>query len=304
MRAALTVPLALAAATVLGASARPLADFDRVVGGVIAYTTMPGDGLRSLGARFGVDVATLAAESGLAPSAALPVGRTLRIDNRHVVPEGLSPGAIIVNIPQRMLFTTDGTLPVGLPVAVGRPSWPTPLGPFTIVMKEENPTWDVPASIQEEARHAGRSLPAKVPPGPDNPLGRFWLGLSVPGVGIHGTNAPSSIYGAVTHGCIRMHPDDIAWLFPRVSAGGAGHTIHEPVLLAVTADEIYLEVHRDVYGRARWSAREEAEMLVHGRGVAEWVDWDLVREVIAARRGVARPVSRPGYAALIDEETR
>ncbi len=79
-------------------------------------------------------------------------------------------------------------------MAVGRADWQTPLGDFTIVIKEEDPTWDVPLSIQQEMRRAGKRVVKSVPPGPANPLGRFWLGLSLDSVGIHGTIAPLSIY--------------------------------------------------------------------------------------------------------------
>ena len=134
-----------------------------------------------------------------------------------------------------------------IPVAVGRPQWATPRGSFTIVLREENPTWDVPRSILDEARRRGRSHPARVPPGPDNPLGAFWLGLSQGSIGLHGTNAPSSIYSFASHGCVRLHPDDIAWLFPRVAVGDRVELIYEPVLLAAVGAQVFLEVHRDAY---------------------------------------------------------
>lgn len=98
------------------------------------------------------------------------------------------------------------------PIAVGMPSYPTPLGRFRIVTKERNPTWNPPDS----AWAAGMG---PVPPGPGNPLGTRWMGLSIPGYGIHGTPAPSSIGTAASHGCIRMYIHQSEWLFERVSVG-------------------------------------------------------------------------------------
>ncbi|MBW3592794.1 MAG: L,D-transpeptidase/peptidoglycan binding protein [Actinobacteria bacterium] len=97
-------------------------------------------------------------------------------------------------------------------IAVGTPSYPTPLGRFRIVTKERNPTWNPPDS----AWAAGMG---PIPPGPGNPLGTRWMGLSIPGYGIHGTSAPSSIGTAASHGCIRMYIHQSEWLFERVSVG-------------------------------------------------------------------------------------
>jgi L,D-transpeptidase ErfK/SrfK len=261
-----------------------------LAGGVRTHVVSKGDTLTSIGARFGIEVSVLRADNQLLPTGTLAAGQALRIDNRHVVPSQVEAGSVLINLPQRLLFYVAADRATALPVAVGRRSWPTPLGALSIVVKETDPTWDVPASIRAEARRAGRELPLSVPPGPNNPLGRFWLGLSRGGVGIHGTNAPSSIYHAVTHGCVRLHPDDIAWLYPRVQAGTPVRIIYEPVLLAVVDGEVFLEVHPDVYGRAD-EARRVARALAAGAGVSARVDWMLADEVLVARQGIASPVT-------------
>jgi L,D-transpeptidase ErfK/SrfK len=200
-------------------------------------------------------------------------------------------GTIVVNIPQRMLFFRTGERVFSAPVAVGSRGWPTPVAPFRILEKETDPTWDVPDSIALEARDRGQRLPAKVPPGPNNPLGRHWLGLSIGSVGIHGTNAPASLYGAVTHGCIRVHPDDIALLFELVKVGSPGRTIYEPILLADDGHDVYLEVHPDVYRRTSGSLQDQARLMASSRGLAERIDWARADAVIAARAGIARQVT-------------
>lgn len=266
------------------------ADQGRITGGVSTYTTAKGDTLLSIGARFGVDATTLAADNALKTNAAVPVELSLRIDNRHIVPAGVASGAITINVPQRLLFYEwDGTV-AAFPVAVGQPDWRTPRRPFIVLTKETNPAWDVPESIREEARRAGRTLPAVVPPGPNNPLGKFWLGLSIPGVGIHGTNAPASIYRAATHGCIRVGPENIAWLFARVAVGTPGQVIYQPILLAVVGGEVFLEVHRDIYRQQRGEADDQVRTLAEAAGVSSDVDWDAVEAAIDLRRGVATRV--------------
>jgi L,D-transpeptidase ErfK/SrfK len=261
-----------------------------LTGGVHRYVTVAGDTWALLEARFGVDARTLIADNGLTTGRPLPAGLELRVDNRHIVPGALERVGLVINVPQRMLFHDAGEMVMGAPLAVGKPSWRTPLGAFTIIAHEEDPTWDVPASIMAEARRAGRQLPASVPPGPSNPLGKYWLGLSIGGVGIHGTNAPSSIYHAVTHGCMRLAAADIATLFARVSPGTAGVIVYEPVLMALDGGEILLEVHPDIYRRVP-DAAGVAHALARSLGVEQDVDWALAGQIIAARHGVARQVS-------------
>jgi lipoprotein-anchoring transpeptidase ErfK/SrfK len=112
------------------------------------------------------------------------------------------------------LYLYDGTRLVRVfPVATGQAAWPTPLGQFQIVVKQKNPWWFPPT---QDSWAAGAK---PVPPGPDNPLGTRWMGLSVPGVGIHGTDEPWSIGHSESHGCIRMQVVSAEWLFNRVRVG-------------------------------------------------------------------------------------
>ena len=263
-----------------------------VIGQVSSHPIVPGDTLVSLGARHGVEPRTLAADNDMDTSSVLRPGRTLRVDNRHIVPAGNPEAALVINIPQRVLFHTDGAVR-GFPIAPGRPSWPTPTGTFRVVTREQNPTWDVPASILAEARRAGKSHPTRVPPGRDNPLGAFWLGLDAGGIGIHGTNAPASIYRFVSHGCIRLHPDDIAWLFPRVTAGAVVALVYEPVLLTRSGDRVFLEVHPDIYQRKMPTLTRVRE-LAAAHGLTEHIDWTAAARVLHARHGVARDVGIEG----------
>ncbi len=121
---------------------------------------------------------------------------------------------IVIHRGLNRLYLYDGTRLVRVfPVATGQAAWPTPLGQFQIVVKQKNPWWFPPT---QDSWAAGAK---PVPPGPDNPLGTRWMGLSVPGVGIHGTDEPWSIGHSESHGCIRMQVASAEWLFNRVRVG-------------------------------------------------------------------------------------
>jgi L,D-transpeptidase ErfK/SrfK len=206
-------------------------------------------------------------------------------DIAQLAPRALDNG-IVINVPQRMLFLVRNGVEVArYPVGLGRPGWPTFLGPFTIVAKEVDPAWDVPKSIQEEQRRAGKRVVTRIGPGPSNPLGKYWLGLSVPGYGIHGTNAPASISTFQSHGCIRLLAADIADLFARVEVGTPGLSIYEPVLLAVIGQELWLEAHRDVYRLARRDAQNYVAVEAARLSFGASIDADVVETVLRERDG-------------------
>ena len=149
----------------------------------------------------------------------------------------------------------------------------------------------VPASIQEEMRRESKVVLTKVPPGPDNPLGKYWIGLSLPGYGIHSTNAPASVYHFQSHGCIRLQPGNAEKLFPEIRIGMDGRAISTPVLLAMLDDgRIYLEVNRDVYGKAT-SALPMLKKLAGENHLASHMDWQKIAQVIERQEGLAREVN-------------
>lgn len=267
----------------------------RVTGSDTEYTVQQGDSLTAIGARFGLEPKLLARQNALPANARLHPGQLLHVRHPHIVPASLDDG-ILVNLPQRMLFNfSQGKLVSAYPVGLGKPSWPTPQGEFRIVNRQANKPWLVPKSIQEEMRREGKIVQEEVPPGPDNPLGKHWLGLNLWGYGIHGTIAPASVYHFQSHGCIRLHPDDIAELFDQVRVGMQGRLIYQPVLLAVIEDgRILLEVHRDIYKKGIDPARTVRD-LAEANGLSQSIDWPKVDAVIAAQDGLAEEVGRlPG----------
>ena len=261
-----------------------------IVGSTSTYVARAGATLGLVSARVGESPRLIARENGLARNVRLRDWQRLSIDNRHIVPGGAADG-ILINIPQRMLFLLRGNgAEAAYPIAVGKPTWETPIGAFTIGAKDRDPTWVVPEEIQEEMREKGQPVLTEVPPGPDNPLGAYRLRLRNTDYAIHGTNAPASIFGYGTHGCIRLGPADIAALFDQVSIGEPVALIYAPVLLAVEpAGEIYLEVHRDIYNRGL-DSQTVIDRAAAALGVTGRLDADRVKDVLAARDGIARRV--------------
>jgi len=260
-----------------------------LTGGQFEHVVQRGDTLGTLSARFGAGIAAIVERNGIRRDDRLVPGQLLSIDNRHIaLIEG--PEQLVINLAQRMLFLVEGGNVSGYPIAVGLRTWPTPVGPFTIVDKEENPTWDVPLSIQAEMQAQGKPVIKSMPPSPENPLGKHWLRLSLQSIGIHGTIAPSSVYRYASHGCMRMHPEDVATLFGRVAVGTAGVIVYRPVTLARIEGRVFLEVHADVYRRAPVRLAT-VDAAARREGYDGLVDWAAVRRVVDEARGIAVDVT-------------
>lgn len=256
------------------------------------YQVRRGDTVLAIAGRYGADWRQVARANGLSNPDRIHPGRRLTIETRRIIPAVTERG-IVINIPEAMLYYFEqGRLVFHAGIGLGKPGrWRTPAGAFTIISKERHPTWEVPVSIQQEMEAEGRVVLTRVPPGPENPLGEFWLGLSIPGYGIHGTIAPSSIGQYWSHGCIRLHPEDIRQLFAIVAVGMPGELVYEPVKVAVSAGLVYLEAHPDVYGFKRPRLSDVEAAL---RSLDVPVDWHRVTMVLAKRSRMAEVVSVEG----------
>jgi L,D-transpeptidase ErfK/SrfK len=155
----------------------------------------------------------------------------------------------VLNIATKRLFYFP-QMPAGqpqvvmtFPIGIGRVGWETPLGAASVVAKAVNPSWYVPASVRSEHAAMGDPLPSVVPPGPDNPLGTRVLKLDLPGYLIHGTNQPYGVGMRVSHGCVRLYPENIETLYELVAIGEAVQIINEPYLLGELDGRIMFEAH-------------------------------------------------------------
>jgi len=285
-------PPAAATAPEPGAALAPIAH--RIVGRDFDFIVADGNSFTSIGSRFGESPKILARDNGKQITDRLHAGDTIHIDNRHIVPvEGSD--LIEINLPQRMLFHFEsGRLSGAYPIAIGQPGvqWRTPIGAFKVIQMREDPTWRVPASIQREEEEQGREVVDEVEPGPDNPLGKYWIGLSFPVIGIHGTNHPISVYSYRTHGCVRLHPDDIEALFNAVDLNDRGEIFYLPVMLARLDDgRIFLESERDIYRKGTGGIDAVRSLARSSGGIDTLIDWSRAEEVVNDEEGIARDVT-------------
>ena len=167
---------------------------------------------------------------------------------QYVLPDTPRRG-VVLNIASKRLFyypaVNEGE-PVQVltyPIGIGRVGWETPLGETTVVAKARDPHWYVPWSVQQEHKENGDPLPSVVPPGPDNPPGSHVLQLDLPGYLIHGTNQPDGIGMRVSHGCVRLYPENIERLYSMVDIGESVIIVNEPFLVGWLEGELYLESH-------------------------------------------------------------
>ncbi len=222
----------------------------------------------------------------------LKPGTALKFDTSHIVPTELSDG-LVVNLPELLVYQFRlGVYQRRYAIAVGKKTWQTPTGFYKIVNKEENPTWTVPVSIQDEMWENGMEVIEKVPPGPKNPLGKYWIGTSGENLGFHSTNRPWSVGRVVSHGCMRMLPDEIAQLFPTVDVGAPVKIIYQPVKMALTRQgHIYLEAHPNIYD-VKMDYLEYVKQVAKNYQLESRIDWRKVDTILKIREGLAKDVTK------------
>ncbi|MFA5982861.1 MAG: L,D-transpeptidase family protein [Methylococcaceae bacterium] len=183
-------------------------------------------------------------------------GEIVRISNQRILPDSPHRG-ITLNISEYRMYYYPATEPgqrqivMSFAHGVGRQDWKTPLGETKVIKKVKDPSWHPPESIREEHAAQGDPLPEVVPPGPHNPLGAFALYLNLPGdYRIHGTDI-DKIFGIgmqITHGCVRMYPEDIEQLYNLVSVGTPVFIVKQPIKVGWLNNTLYVEAHPDLEG--------------------------------------------------------
>ncbi|MGQ0834670.1 MAG: L,D-transpeptidase family protein [Gammaproteobacteria bacterium] len=274
-----------------------LADQPEVFGSIDRIQASHEDTLVDIARRYSLGYEEInRANPGLDPW--LPgVGSEIVLPGRRILPPGPREG-IVVNLPEHRLYyfptPRAGEKPVvyTYPVSIGKMDWRTPIGETKIVCKQRNPSWRPPESVRKEHAERGDPLPAVVKSGPDNPLGDYAMRLDItPGAYlIHGTNNPLAVGMAVTHGCIRMYPEDIAALFPLVPVGTKVTLVNEPVKIAYVEGELLLEAHPPVDAQGQ-SYEPDVDAFaqrldtVLGETTAA-IHWDLALETLRTARGM------------------
>jgi L,D-transpeptidase ErfK/SrfK len=226
-------------------------------------------------------------------------GTDIMLPGRRILPPGPHEG-IVVNIPEHRLYyypkpkKHEKPVVITYPVSIGKMDWKTPLGETRVTQKEKHPFWYPPESVRKEHLANGDPLPpGPQKPGPDNPLGDFAMRLAA-GNGtylIHGTNNPMAVGMAITHGCIRMYPEDVAALFPLIPVGTKVWLINEPVKVAFADGELLMEAHPPVDDEGQNTADPNMELLSQkldqalGSTTAA-IHWDFAKQALQAANGI------------------
>jgi L,D-transpeptidase ErfK/SrfK len=222
-------------------------------------------------------------------------GTIIKIPTQHIIPKGFSKKGITINLSEFRGYLIKDNQLITFPVGLGRMDWKTPLGISTIDLKLEKPAWYPPQSVRDEYKNQGKFLPAEVLPGPDNPLGELAMRISIPGgYFIHGTNRPDGVGMEISHGCIRLFPEDIDYIFQLTDIGTEVILLDQPIKTARIQNDIYLQVHPSYSKEHDYSLekiRIQIELLINNQDGLIQINWDSVENLLKAQNGLATKVT-------------
>lgn len=278
---------------------------DDVVGQVQVTLSTKEDTLPDIARRFNIGYEEIVrANPGVDPW--LPgAGKEIVLPTQFVLPNSVRQG-IVINIAAMRLFYFPPAKPgekqvvYTHPIGIGRVGWQTPEGATKVVSKQKDPVWIPPASVRKEHKENGEILPARVPAGPDNPLGRYKFTLGWPSYLIHGTNKPYGVGLRSSHGCIRLYPEDVEKIFAMVNPGTTVTVVNQPFVFGWHEGELYLQGFDVLEDDKRDWSKSQPKLLsktLSKRIQAELaarkstVDWQRVAQITRDPRGLVVSVS-------------
>ncbi len=218
------------------------------------------------------------------------------LPTHFILPSGSREG-IVINLAELRLyyFPKGGKEVITHPLGIGREGWSTPIGKARVTGKRHKPSWRPTPSILKEHEEMGDPLPALVKSGPDNPLGEHAIYLSMRGYLLHGTNKPYGVGMRVSHGCIRLYPEDIATLFDQVPTNTPVRIVNEPYKAGWLAGRLYIEAHPPLSEQRKARGINFTPMvsaIVRAMGEHDLKpDWEAMREAAIDQRGIPVPVT-------------
>jgi L,D-transpeptidase ErfK/SrfK len=230
----------------------------------------------------------------------------LILPTQFILPDAPRKG-IVINLAELRLyyFAKEGWVE-SYPIGVGRGAFATPVGRTKVVAKKADPVWKPTAG----ARRDDPELPAVVPAGPDNPLGEYALYLGWPTYLIHGTSKPWGVGRRVSRGCIRLYPEDIAWLFENVPVGTPVTVVNQPIKLGRKQGELYIEVHPSLTqvdeleetGVAKPDPLpDQTDRILTAAGDdIPRLDWSAIDRALSERTGLPTRITRRDSVGSVD----
>ncbi len=301
MRQMIIAVLAALLSVSVNATTFTLADeTTRVVGHNLVVYSYKEDTLLDIARRFDIGYSEIVdANPDLDPW--LPgTGKRVLVPNRFILPDVPHKG-IVINLAEMRLYyypkkgKGQRQQVITHPIGVGREGWTTPLGKTRIIQKKKDPTWTPPASILAEHLEKGDPLPKVVPAGPDNPLGAYAMRLGMPGYLLHGTNRPFGVGMRVSHGCIRLFPEDIEHLFGIVAVNTPVEIVYQPYKAALDNGILYLEAHPvqediDLRQGNNMTPMVSAILKAQNKILAD-DDWPFAEELVREHQGVVKRIN-------------
>ena len=275
---------------------------DDVVGSVQVTVTGPDDTLPDMARRFNIGYEEMVrANPGIDPW--LPgVGREIVLPTQFVLPDAPRVG-IVVNIAAMRVYYFPKHAPgeparvITHPIGIGKVGWSTPEGSTEIRARVKDPVWTPPLSVRKEHHEDGDDLPAKVPAGPDNPLGAYLFRLGWPSYLIHGTNKPYGVGMRSSHGCIRLYPEDIARFYDSVPIGTKVTVVNQPYVLGWQRERLLVQAYGPLSDDKRDWEHGPKQLLLKAkashaplwqkiRAHVDDIDWQAARDLGHTTRGV------------------
>ncbi|MVW87888.1 L,D-transpeptidase family protein [Pseudomonas sp. PB101] len=231
-------------------------------------------------------------------------GTEIILPTRFILPPGPREGIVINLAEYRLYYYPKGKNVVyTFPLGIGREGWGSPIAHTSITAKTPNPTWTPPASIKAEHAADGDPLPNVVPAGPDNPLGPFKFTLGTPGYLIHGSNKKFGIGMRTSHGCFRMFNNNVLEMAGMVPVGTSVRIINDPYKFGMSGGKVYLEAHTPLDDKGNPSVVDKHTAVINAMLKREDItnnlrmNWDVVRDVVAAEDGLPVEIAVPGNGA-------
>jgi L,D-transpeptidase ErfK/SrfK len=274
---------------------------DTLVGEIRHVKSLAGDSIPDIARRFDVGYKEVKLVNPNLETWMIEEGEDVVVPLQFVLPQAEQTG-LVLNIPEMRLYYFPQVKPgkprtvYTYPLGIGRQGWQTPYAKTRITGKVTNPSWTPTASVRKEHAEEGDILPRVVGPGPNNPLGSYAMYMGLPSYLIHGTNKPYGVGMRVSHGCIRLYPEDIEALFPRVGVGTQVNIVNQPYKVGIKGDRIYLEAHpsldedSDEYNGSLTSVVRMLVNLTQENGYE--IDWKLAQQAVDELRGVPVAIGR------------
>jgi len=217
----------------------------------------------------------------------------ITLPTQFILPDSSKKGLVLNLAAKRLFYFPENNTAelMTFPIGIGRKGWLTPIGTTKIIAKKEHPQWVVPQSILIEHAKKGDPLPKVVAAGPNNPLGDYAIRLGIPGYLIHSTNKPYGVGMAVSHGCIRLYPENMEILFNQAKTNMPVKILNQPFLIGWNKQQLFIQVYptsnRSLIRYKKQLVQFKRKLRAIERQSKRTIAWNKVTTAISKKNGIA-----------------